>query len=160
MPDSFGSKATLKVDHRSLTIHRLDAVTRRHPAAARLPFSLKILLEKDGHTVTVARNGADAIDAYLRKPVDLVLMDVQMPVMDGYEATRALRKIENGSGRHTPIVALTAHALNGDKELCVQAGMDDYLTKPIDVQELRSALRRWSGGGATGAAAAADPGPV
>jgi CheY-like chemotaxis protein len=105
---------------------------------------LKILLEKNGHTIVVARDGAEAIEAYLRKALDVILMDVQMPVMDGYEATRAIRKIESGTDRHIPVIALTAHALNGDRDLCLNAGMDDYLTKPVDVQELRSALLRWS----------------
>ncbi|MFN0021879.1 MAG: response regulator [Pirellulaceae bacterium] len=88
-------------------------------------------LEKRGHEVVVVSNGRDAVEAALRDAFDLVLMDVQMPDMDGFEATQAIRQHELSTGRHIPIVAMTAHALKGDRERCLNAGMDDYLTKPI-----------------------------
>ena len=97
----------------------------------------QILLEKQGHFVTVAENGRLAVDLFESQPFDLILMDVQMPEMDGLEATSLIRKreIETGS-RQIPIVALTAHAMNRDRELCLAAGMDGYITKPIQPEEL------------------------
>ncbi len=94
------------------------------------------LLERQGHTVTVARNGRDAVAAMESQTFDLVLMDVQMPEMDGLEATTTIRVREKQSGGHIPIIAMTAHALKGDRELCLAAGMDDYLSKPIRTEEL------------------------
>ena len=98
------------------------------------------LLDKLGHTVQVVENGAEALDAVHRGNFDVVLMDIQMPVMGGLEATRAIRSLEAGLGRHTPIVAMTAHALTGDRENCLAAGMDDYVPKPINLQSLAAAL--------------------
>jgi signal transduction histidine kinase/CheY-like chemotaxis protein len=89
------------------------------------------LLERRGHQVTVAANGREAVAAVEREPFDLVLMDVQMPEMDGFEATAAIRQAETGSGRHLPVFAMTAHAMKGDAERCRTAGMDGYLPKPI-----------------------------
>ncbi|MFT3870292.1 MAG: two-component regulator propeller domain-containing protein [Nibricoccus sp.] len=90
---------------------------------------------KAGHAVTIARDGAEALSRYQQEPFDLVLMDVQMPVMDGLEATRQIRNLEKISGRHITIVALTAHSLKGDEERCLAAGMDAHLAKPIRVAE-------------------------
>jgi len=101
------------------------------------------LLEKLGHSVEVTSNGAEALAALTRDAFDLILMDVQMPVMDGYDATLAIRAAEQGTPRHIPIVALTAHAMKGDREICLKAGMDDYLGKPIRPRELASVLERW-----------------
>ena len=101
------------------------------------------LLEKRGHRVAVAGNGREALDAIEKEDFDLVLMDVQMPEMDGLEATTLLRKREKASGAHLPVVALTAHAMKGDKERCIAAGMDDYLSKPIRPQELDDLLCRY-----------------
>jgi two-component system, sensor histidine kinase and response regulator len=89
------------------------------------------LLQKRGHKVTLANHGGEAIQALARQSFDLVLMDVQMPEVDGLAATRIIRKQEVATGQHTTIVALTAHAMKGDQELCLAAGMDGYLTKPI-----------------------------
>ena len=94
------------------------------------------LLEKRGHHVKVVANGLEALESLEQGSYDLVLMDVQMPEMDGFEATGELRKREKQTGLHTPIVALTAHAMKGDRERCLAAGMDGYLSKPIRAQEL------------------------
>jgi len=101
------------------------------------------LLEKRGHHVAVAANGHEALEALEKGTFDLVLMDMQMPEMDGFEATAAIRKRGNRNDRHLPIVALTAHAMKGDREECLAAGMDGYLTKPIRPQELDEVLDRY-----------------
>jgi CheY-like chemotaxis protein len=98
------------------------------------------LLEKYGHAVTLAGNGREVLEAWRRERFDLILMDVQMPEMGGLEATAVLRAEEQGSGRRTPVVALTAHAMKGDRERCLQAGMDGYLTKPLRAAELAETL--------------------
>ncbi|MFN0085235.1 MAG: response regulator [Blastocatellia bacterium] len=95
-----------------------------------------LLLEKEKHTVRIANNGREAIDAALREPFDLVLMDVQMPEMSGLEACERIREWERATGGHLPIIALTAHAMKGDRERCMAAGMDNYLSKPIQAKEL------------------------
>ncbi|MFH1113831.1 MAG: PAS domain S-box protein [Pseudomonadota bacterium] len=89
------------------------------------------MLGKMGHSVTVCSNGKEAVDAVEEETFDLVLMDVQMPGMDGMQASTVIRELERGTGRHIPIIALTAHAMKGDRERCLEAGMDDYLSKPI-----------------------------
>ena len=99
------------------------------------------LLEKRGHSVVVAESGQGALEALEKERFDLVFMDVQMPVMDGFEATAAIRKKEEPGRVHLPIVALTAHAMKGDREKCLAGGMDGYLTKPIRPQELDEVLR-------------------
>ena len=101
------------------------------------------LLEKRGHSVVVAANGLEALEMIEKESFDLVFMDVQMPVMDGFEATAAIRKKEASSAVRLPIVALTAHAMKGDREKCLAAGMDGYLTKPIRPQELDEILRSY-----------------
>jgi two-component system, sensor histidine kinase and response regulator len=98
------------------------------------------LLEKRGHSVTVVTNGAEAVNAVARRHYDIVLMDVQMPVMDGLLATKAIREAEQGSDRHVPIVAMTAHAMKGDRERCLAAGMDGYIAKPFRPDELFRAV--------------------
>lgn len=102
------------------------------------------LLTKRGHTVLRACNGREAVDAFdkQRQGFDLVLMDIQMPEMNGYEATKAIRKKENGTRTRLPIIALTAHAMKGDREQCLLAGMDEYLSKPFQPKELFAALER------------------
>ncbi|MHB8501004.1 MAG: response regulator [Candidatus Acidiferrales bacterium] len=98
------------------------------------------LLEKRGHQVVVAATGLEALKALEKESFDLVLMDVQMPEMDGLEATIAIREKEKSTGLHQPVVALTAHAMKGDREKCLAGGMDGYLTKPIRPQELEQLL--------------------
>ena len=98
------------------------------------------MLEKRGHNVTVAGNGLAALAALETSAFDLVLMDIQMPGMDGFEATAAIRKSERGTPRRQPIVAMTAHAMKGDDQRCLDAGMDGYLAKPIRGEELSALL--------------------
>ena len=98
------------------------------------------LLENAGHTCMLAENGREAVEAFERERFDLILMDVQMPEMGGFEAVQRIRLLEQRSGAHTPIVALTAHALKGDRERCLAAGMDDYLVKPIREIDLRNVV--------------------
>ncbi len=86
--------------------------------------------------MTVANNGQETLWMWEKDPVDLILMDVQMPKMDGFEATMAIRKKEEKTGKHVPIIAMTAHAMPEDKRKCFEAGMDDYLTKPLNPKEL------------------------
>jgi signal transduction histidine kinase/CheY-like chemotaxis protein/HPt (histidine-containing phosphotransfer) domain-containing protein len=100
------------------------------------------LLEKAGHRVTLASNGNEALSRWRESDFDLILMDVQMPDTDGFEATHQIRHQEQSSGMHVPIVATTAHAMMGDRDRCLQAGMDEYLSKPIDRQELLEVLAR------------------
>jgi CheY-like chemotaxis protein len=100
------------------------------------------ILRRRGHAVTLAAHGREALDRLAEASFDLVLMDVQMPEMNGLEATRAIRAAEAGSGRHLPIVAMTAHAMAGDRERCLAAGMDDYLTKPIRAEALITHVER------------------
>lgn len=109
------------------------------------------ILEKIGHHITTAWNGKEAVDLYSNSlqtptsiaPIDLIFMDVQMPEMDGFEATREIRKLEGESNVKTPIIAMTARAMKGDKEECLQHGMDDYVSKPIDIQNLVSIINRY-----------------
>ena len=107
------------------------------------------MLEKMGHTLTVASNGQEGLDLFDKEKFDLILMDVQMPVMGGLEATQAIRAREarrtwaaGGQWRSTPIVAMTAHAMQGDRDRCLAAGMDDYIAKPIKPAELRTVIER------------------
>ena len=108
------------------------------------------MIEKLGYTVDVAENGREALEAVTatitdaaRPPYAVIFMDCQMPVMDGYEATKAIRDLE-GTDRHTPIVAMTAAAMIGDREICIAAGMDDYMAKPIRPELVRAAMAKWA----------------
>jgi CheY-like chemotaxis protein len=98
------------------------------------------LLQKEGHAVTLAGNGREALAALEREAFDLVLMDVQMPELDGLEATRRIRRRERDTGGHVPVIALTAHAMKGDRERCLEAGMDAYVSKPVHPQQLFQAI--------------------
>jgi len=95
-----------------------------------------------GHRVTLAENGEQAVARWREGGHDLILMDVQMPVMNGMEATQAIREKEKGGSSHTPIIALTAHAMKGDRERCLEAGMDDYLPKPINPDSLFATMQK------------------
>jgi PAS domain S-box-containing protein len=123
------------------------------------PFNQKLalgLLGKEGHSLVVVGNGAEAAAAVEREAFDLVLMDVQMPEMDGLQATRLIRQREAGSGRHVPILAMTAYAMKGDREKCLAAGMDGYVTKPIRARELFEAITAVTGKSAGPVAPAAE----
>ncbi|MCC7176403.1 MAG: response regulator [Bryobacterales bacterium] len=98
------------------------------------------MLGKRGYHILVASHGLEAIEALKRDPCDLVLMDVQMPVLDGLETTRQIR--QDGRWPGLPIIGLTAHAMAGDRERCLEAGMDDYLSKPVTMQSLLAAVRK------------------
>jgi CheY-like chemotaxis protein len=100
------------------------------------------LLQKRGHSVVIANNGRDALAALQDGWFNIVLMDVQMPEMDGFEATAAIRAHERQGGAHVPIVAMTAHAMKGDQERCIAAGMDGYVSKPISPQRLFDEIDR------------------
>jgi len=101
------------------------------------------MIEKRGHRVKVAGNGREALETLANAAFDLVFMDLQMPDMDGYEATAAIREKEHGTRSHLPVIALTAHAMKGDREKCLNAGMDGYLTKPIKPRELTEILEAY-----------------
>ncbi len=124
------------------------------------PVNQKVIskvLERMGLRVDLVANGQEAVEAAARLPYDLVLMDCQMPEMDGFEATAAIRRKEGSKGRRLPIVALTAHAMQGEMERCLQAGMDDYTTKPLKLAELERVLDRFLCAGTSGAHPLLDP---
>ena len=104
------------------------------------------LIKKLGYEADLAANGREAVNMLAAQTYALIFMDCQMPVLDGYRATAEIRRAEsqNRDGRRTPIVAMTAHAMQGDREKCLAAGMDDYLTKPIQLSELRRAIEQWA----------------
>jgi two-component system sensor histidine kinase/response regulator len=118
------------------------------------------LLEKRGYHYVVAGTGVEALAALEREPFDLVLMDVQMPEMDGYETTVAIRARERDSGAHVQVVAMTAHAMKGDRERCLAAGMDDYLSKPLHADELFAIIDHLFPSPIEAPAVAAAGGPV
>ncbi|HMH25504.1 MAG TPA: response regulator, partial [Gemmatimonadaceae bacterium] len=139
------TRHSLNEAHRSLRILVAEdnAVNRKLVMA---------LLGKRGHTVVSVVNGREAVAAATKDAFDIVLMDVQMPEMDGLEATAAIRKLEVVTGAHVPIIALTAHAMKGDREICVAAGMDEYLSKPINPKQLFALIESLTG--------APDPGVI
>jgi two-component system, sensor histidine kinase and response regulator len=98
------------------------------------------LLQRQGHQVRVVNNGREALAALASSQFELILMDIQMPEMDGLEATRQIRALEQGCGRRTPILAMTAHALKGDRQRCLETGMDGYIAKPVRAQDLLRAI--------------------
>ncbi len=102
------------------------------------------MLRKYGYECDLAVNGEEAVRALSEKQYPLILMDCQMPVMDGFQATAAIRRME-GSGRHTPIIAMTAHSMQGDRERCLDAGMDDYISKPLIAEKLVAVVQHWAG---------------
>ena len=146
----------IPVDFATGPVHPTDAVVRMEPettdaslcvlVAEDHPVNRKlvsVMLKKAGHRAILTENGAECVEALkARDDIDVVLMDMQMPVMDGLEATRTIRAHEAQFGRYTPIVALTANAIEGSREECLQAGMDDFLTKPVRTQALSATLSR------------------
>jgi CheY-like chemotaxis protein len=99
------------------------------------------LLKKWGHRVELAKNGQEAVDLFATRKWDVILMDMQMPVMGGLDATRLIRAAET-AGQHTPIIAMTANAMDSDRQACLQAGMDDHLAKPFNAASLQAMLER------------------
>jgi CheY-like chemotaxis protein len=115
------------------------------------------ILETTGHSFAIVADGRQALDMFHKLKPKLVLMDVSMPNMNGLEATRAIRDAETETGGHVPIIGLTAHALKGEREMCLEAGMNDYMSKPISPDKLTAKIEEWlsaSGGGAAGQAVA------
>jgi CheY-like chemotaxis protein/anti-sigma regulatory factor (Ser/Thr protein kinase) len=104
------------------------------------------ILQTTGWMFQIVKNGAEAVDAWQSHDPAIILMDVSMPVMNGHQATQKIRELEERTGTHTPIIGVTAHALESDRELCFQAGMDDYLSKPISPEALEDKVRTWIGG--------------
>jgi two-component system, sensor histidine kinase and response regulator len=102
-----------------------------------------LLLEKLGYSLDVAINGVKALEAIAWTSYDVILMDCDMPEMDGFQATQEVRKREQKNGSRIPIIAMTANAMQGDRERCLAAGMDDYVTKPISRKDLHAVLQRW-----------------
>ena len=114
------------------------------------PINQKVMsqiLQQQGHTVTVADNGIKALETLEKQSFDLVLMDVQMPEMDGFEATATIREKEKMTGTHIPIIAITAHAMKDYRERCLKAGMDDYISKPIQLEDIVSIIDKWANDG-------------
>ncbi|MEM7429645.1 MAG: response regulator [Pseudomonadota bacterium] len=107
---------------------------------------IEFTLEGAGLAHTIVANGRLAVQQFQSIRPDLILMDISMPEMNGYEATQAIRELEQAMGGHTPIIALTAHALNGDSDKCFEAGMDDYMSKPISPDALTEKIRGWLAG--------------
>jgi CheY-like chemotaxis protein len=105
---------------------------------------MSAILTKLGHKVTLAEDGSIAVDACEKEAFDIVLMDISMPVMDGYKAVETIRTIKGYKINETPIIALTAFALDGDREKCLSSGFNDYLSKPIEISELASGIAEWA----------------
>jgi CheY-like chemotaxis protein len=118
-----------------------------------------LILQKLGYRVDVVENGLEAVRAVSSTHYDLVLMDVQMPELDGLEATGIIRRTEAGGGRRIPIVAMTAHAMTGDREMCLEAGMDDYISKPIRPRDLSEIIERLFPEGSPAAGRESPPAP-
>jgi CheY-like chemotaxis protein len=131
-PVPLGQRATERVDRPLRILLAEDNPVNRLLAIR--------VLEKRGHSVTVAGTGREALDATEERMFDVVLMDVEMPEMSGLEAATAIRRREQRTGTHIPIVAMTAHAMSGDRERCLAAGMDAYVSKPVRASELYAAL--------------------
>ena len=139
-PKPVDAPATAAADLPALRI----LVAEDNPVNQRL---IKKILEKKGHEVILVRDGREAVEKYMaeRDRLDLILMDVQMPRMNGHQATACIRELEAGTDRHIPIIALTAHGMATDRSMCLTAGMDDYLSKPVRSEQLFEAIRRHAG---------------
>ncbi|MDB4766808.1 response regulator, partial [bacterium] len=155
-----GIQSTLFATRPQTTGRKLKPKTTNHSAKAVASRDLNILLaednlinqklaiallEKEGHHVTVAADGQQAVDLFQQNSFDVILMDVQMPVMDGFAATKAIREHERGTDSRITIIALTAHAASSDRDQCMAAGMDEYLSKPIRARDLRKMIEQQTG---------------
>jgi CheY-like chemotaxis protein len=121
----------------------IDVLVAEDNEVNRIVFSQ--ILEAAGIGFNIVNNGAEAVEAYCRQRPTIVIMDVSMPVMNGLQATIEIRRLEADTGERIPIIGVTAHALDGDREMCMTAGMDDYMTKPISPERLEEKIRRWTG---------------
>ncbi|MFC2158368.1 response regulator [Acidobacteriota bacterium] len=142
---AFGTKAKTKAEEPLITRHAVREARSGYKIllVEDNPINQRVssrILEKLGHQLTVVADGAEAVQKFKDDVFDLIIMDVQMPRMDGFEATSAIRSLEAGGKSRTPILAMTAHAVVGYKERCIQAGMDDYLSKPIKSEELQAKI--------------------
>ncbi len=135
-----GAKSTLPVQ----AMPSLDVLVAEDNEVNQIVFTQ--ILQTTGWLFQIVRNGAEAVEAWQAHDPAIILMDVSMPVMNGHQATRRIRELEERTGTHTPIIGVTAHALESDRELCFQAGMDDYLSKPISPEALEDKIRTWIGG--------------
>jgi two-component system, sensor histidine kinase and response regulator len=147
-------EALLRVlDGRSDAAQPMQVVTRHTLREARMPLRVLLaednivnqrlavrLLEREGHSVVVAGDGTKVLEALGSQVFDLILMDVQMPIMDGVETTAAIRKLEQSNGAHIPILAMTAHAMAGDRQRFLSLGMDGYVSKPVHSRDLFDAI--------------------
>ena len=130
-----GTQQAAQPPHRPLRV----LLAEDTPANQKL---VRYVMGKRGHALEIAQNGREACELVQRHDFDVVLMDVQMPEMDGFTATAAIRKLENSRKARLPIIAMTAHALKGDREKCLAAGMDSYISKPIDGSEMIELVER------------------
>jgi len=138
------TKPTTEEPEQQTLTHRIAAHSLNILVAEDTPFNQKFisrLLQRWNYKAVIVENGLEAIKAVNQNKYDIILMDVQMPEMDGFEATKKIREIEKETGAHIPIVAMTAHAMKGDRELCLEAGMDDYIPKPISSNALLEAIQ-------------------
>jgi CheY-like chemotaxis protein len=133
-PQAPGAPPPLHIHPRRVLLVEDNAINRRVALG---------LLRSRGHQAVVAENGREAVDTLAEQEFDVVLMDMQMPILDGYEATTEIRRREHQTGGHIPIVAMTAEALKGDRERCLAVGMDDYVSKPITPAEMYRAIERF-----------------
>jgi CheY-like chemotaxis protein len=101
-------------------------------------------LSKLNIKLSLASNGEEAVDKFSKQEYSLILMDCQMPVMDGFETTKQIRAIEKEKGSHIPIIAMTANSMEGDREKCIESGMDDYISKPVRIKNLKEIIEKWS----------------
>ena len=124
---------------------RLDILVAEDNEVNQMVFTQ--IIGETGYSFEIVGNGRKALDAFGRLNPRMILMDVSMPEMSGLEATAAIRRLEEETGTHIPIVGVTAHALKGDRERCLEAGMDDYLPKPISPRALLEKVERWVGAG-------------
>ena len=138
-PTAAQPAAALKVAPKNTESHRSANILLAEDNPVNQKLAVRAL-EKLGHKVTLAENGLQAVSAASGQSFDLILMDVQMPEMGGFEATANIRQMERKLGKHTPIIAMTAHALHGDRERCIDAGMEEYISKPIQLSKLKEVI--------------------
>jgi CheY-like chemotaxis protein len=144
-PEAAAAISAVEGPHPSLRVNAIDVLVAEDNAVNQIVFTQ--ILQATDLRFLVVKNGQEAVEAWQQLHPALIMMDVSMPVMNGHQATRAIRKMEAeaGGGWHTPIIGVTAHALDADRDMCLEAGMDDYMSKPISPELLESKVRRWLG---------------